>query len=174
MEVLQIPSELEQMVALYRKHKPKRVLEIGCWDGGTLRVWLTDAYPTVVVAVDPEHRNPEAYEGWRRPRTKLHIGNGFSQSADMVALIREYAPYDWVFVDGDHGYAAVRADVDLCLPLVQSGGVLLLHDITPSTVEETPGPLQVFQELQDQGYRTDEFTVAERFPWTAGIGVVYL
>ena len=49
-EVLQVESELAQMVALYRERKPARVLEIGSWDGGTMRVWLTEAAPYAKIA----------------------------------------------------------------------------------------------------------------------------
>jgi spermidine synthase len=68
MEVLQIPSELEQALALHAKVKPRRVLEIGCWDGGTLREWLTaKPAPELVVAVSLEHRQPERYDSEPQP-----------------------------------------------------------------------------------------------------------
>jgi predicted O-methyltransferase YrrM len=175
MEVLQIPSELEQMVALYREKKPKRVLEIGCWDGGTLREWLTHAAPHAVVhAIDPEHRNEDAYDDWVKPDTVLTLGYGLSQSPEMIDAIRKCAPYDWAFIDGDHGYGCVRSDVDVCLPCMAPGGVMLLHDVTPAAGETVTGPGQVLAELQAQGYETEVFDVPDRYPWSAGIGVVYV
>lgn len=171
--MLQIQSELDRAVALYKRQKPARVLEIGCWDGGTLREWLTQGEPDLVVAVDPDHRNQAAYEDWIGTAT-LVIGHGLSQSDEMKTLIRTHAPYDWVFVDGDHGYDNVRRDVDLCLPLVDPGGVLLLHDITPPAGWNTYGPREVLDELVAAGHRTEVFDVPERYDWSAGIGVVYL
>src|SRR5690242_21400839 len=48
----------EPVEKLYRETAPTAVLEIGCWDGGTLQVWLAGCGPYArVVAVDPEHRN---------------------------------------------------------------------------------------------------------------------
>lgn len=168
-------SELDRMRALYRQRQPRRVLEIGTWDGGTLREWLTYAPPRChIVAIDPDHRNAEAYQQWQRPGTTLCTGSGYSQAPDMVTLMQEHAPYDWAFIDGDHGYVAVRTDVDNVLPLVRKRGVLLLHDITPPQGWGSYGPLDVFNELRNAGYRTDEYTVPERYPWSAGIGVVYL
>jgi len=35
---------------------------------------------------------------------------------------------DFVFIDGDHSYEAVRGDLARFAPLVRSGGTLLLHD----------------------------------------------
>lgn len=51
MEVLQIQSELAQVLELYRDRRPKRVLEIGTWQGGTLREWMSGD-PDLVVSVD--------------------------------------------------------------------------------------------------------------------------
>ena len=36
---------------------------------------------------------------------------------------------DLLFIDGDHNYAAVKADLDLWLPSLKPGGILAMHDI---------------------------------------------
>jgi predicted O-methyltransferase YrrM len=172
MQVLQIPSELDRMMTLARDRKPRRILEIGCWDGGTLREWLS-LQPAVVVAVDPAHRNAGSYAEWTDSGTELVLGFGLSQSAEMVGLMGEHAPYDWAFIDGDHGYPAVRADVANVLPLMADGGAVLLHDITPEDGEDSTGPGEVFAELAASGYTTGEI-VSDPFTSSAGIGIVYL
>ncbi len=175
MEVLQIQSELDRMLELRDLLQPRRMLEIGCWDGGTLREWLTaNPRPQKVVAVSLEHRQPDAYLGWTQRGTDLIVGTGDSKSPEMVELIQLHAPYDWAFIDGDHGEAAVRHDVAVVMPLIVKGGVLLLHDITPPEGHATYGPRIVLEELQAAGHRTEVFDVEERYPWSAGIGVVYV
>ncbi len=174
MEVLQVPSELDRACALYRERKPKRVLEIGCWDGGTLREWLTATPPPkLVVAVSLEHRQPEAYPAWTRKGTELVVGTGDSTNEDMITLIQQHAPYDWAFIDGEHHYDYVHHDVDVVLPLMRKGGVLLLHDVTPDKFGEVTGPLRVLEELRAAGY-TCEVYDTEPLAWSAGIGVVYV
>ncbi len=175
MEVLQIQSELDRMLELRDLLRPRRILEIGCWDGGTLREWLAaNPRPQKVVAISLEHRQPGAYPGWTQKGTKLVVGTGDSKSHEMVELIRLHSPYDWAFIDGDHGEDAIRHDVAVVMPLLVKGGVMLLHDITPGSEPGTDGPLKVFKELQADGHRTEVFDVEERYPWSAGIGVVYL
>jgi predicted O-methyltransferase YrrM len=175
MEVLQIPEELQQMVALYRKAKPKRVLEIGCWDGGTLQVWLEKGNPTDVVAVDLEHRNADAYEEWRKPGTKLHLFTAASQDPVAIKAIQSFAPYDWVFIDGDHGESAVRQDVRTCQPLVRKGGLLVFHDISQAAGEEITGPRVLLEELRAAGFQIQEFIEQPgRWRWAHGIGVVQM
>lgn len=175
MDVLQIPSELERAVALYAKIKPKRVLEIGCWDGGTLKEWLVaKPAPRLVVAVSLEHRQPDMYQEWKQPGTELVVGTGDSLSPEMVALMQKHAPYDWAFIDGEHSYPYVSHDAAVVLPLMRPGGAMLLHDVTPGAEEVSYGPRHVFNELVDAGYRTEVFDVPERYRWSAGIGVVYI
>ncbi len=126
----QNPAELDQVRDLYNERKPRAVLEIGVWHGGTLKVWLTNGAPELVVAVDPVHLNPHEYESWRFPDTQLVVVHGAAWDEDATALIRAHAPYDWAFIDGDHIEAAVIHDVALVEPLMRAGGLMLLHDIT--------------------------------------------
>jgi hypothetical protein len=49
---------------------------------------------------------------------------------------------DIVFLDGDHRYEAITADIRAWLPKVKKGGVLCGHDFTPGW----PGVIQAVQE----------------------------
>ncbi len=175
MEVLQVQSELDQMVELYAKVKPKRVLEIGCWDGGTLKEWMTAHTPDVLVAVDFDHRNRDQYPEWLHPDTNFHCYAGDSQSDPVIESMRSHAPYDWVFIDGDHGDAAVAADVQTCLPLVRKGGLLLMHDVRAgSDYGDDYGPRKVLRNLANQGFLTWEWVDPAPSLSAHGIGVVQL
>lgn len=174
METLQVPSELADMVALYRERKPRRVLEIGCWDGGTLKVWLEDGAPELVAAVDLEHRNAEAYEPWRKPATRLELFTGNSQGTDAAAFVATHAPYDWAFIDGDHSATGVRSDWDMCRPHVRPGGLVLLHDITPPDFMADYPPGLLLNELESSGLKVWRYQDLTPAPWARGIGVVQL
>src|SRR3954471_3636820 len=86
-EVLQVETEFAQLRALYEKTSPAGVLEIGTYQGGTLREWLTHGDPLGVVAVDIDHVNPGLYEGWRQPHTFLQVVTGDSRSPEVKAQI---------------------------------------------------------------------------------------
>ena len=152
----QVPAELDRLRALYKQERPSRVLEIGCWYGGTLREWLTQGNPDVVVAIDPTHMNTGQYEGWRRKGTELHVGHGESQSAEMLALIRAHGPYDWIFIDGDHSVDAVGNDVTLALGVARAGALILLHDITTDGIYPPTAPRDEFDSFIASGYETWE------------------
>lgn len=175
LELLQVRSEFDPVVDIYRDMSPERVLEIGCWDGLSLRTWLTEANPKVVVAVDLEHRNRGDYAKWIQSGTSLHPYTGSSLEQEQIDAMRSHAPYDWAFVDGDHSPEGVRSDVDVCLPLIRSGGLLLLHDITPPAGYDYYPPGVLLDELErQQGYRVERFEDPKPEPWSHGIGVVYL
>ena len=150
------------------------MLEIGCWDGGTLREWLTQHTPDLVVAVDLDHVNREAYGGWKHSDTELVLYTGQSQDGPQVEAMQRHAPYDWVFIDGDHGDWGVTTDVKTCLPLVAPGGLMLLHDIEAGT--DFTGTYPPRKELHRLALEHDtwEYTDPTRMPWAHGIGVIQL
>jgi predicted O-methyltransferase YrrM len=175
MQILQVESELDRMRALYVERKPKRVLEIGVWHGGTLREWLLNAVVGAkVVAVDLHHPNSQIYDRWRKAATDLVTVYGNSQKLSVIESVREHGPYDWVFIDGDHSAEGVRKDVFNYLPTVARGGVLLLHDIkAPDDQVEFYPPGVEFGRLAGI-YETDRFISNEPSDVSHGIGVVYL
>ena len=175
----QVPAELVRAVRLYRKRKPRRVLEIGVWYGGTLHEWLRYAVPhATVVAVDIDHRDPDSYAEWRKATTNLIVLTGRSQ--DLIEEMREHGPYDWIFIDGDHGAAAVYADLNAALTMAARGSVILLHDID-SGGSDTTGPRNAFDTVSRSEFvtRTQEFIAdpaGTGYPIGSahGIGVLYL
>ncbi len=174
MEVLQVLSELEPITALYKLTEPKRVLEIGCWDGGTMQVWLENAtLGCSVFAVDLEHRNSDAYKDWQKPGTELSIYTGSSLEPDGWEFISANGPYDWVFIDGDHSAAGVRSDWHICAKNAAPGAVILLHDIKAPEPERNYPPGDLLNQLSLL-HRVERFVDPEPMPWAHGIGVVQL
>ncbi len=173
----QVPAELDKACTLYREKKPRRVLEIGTWYGGTLRKWLQHAQPNAtVVCVDINHMNPDLYEEWRQHDTKLFVLTGSSQEPTVQSQILEHGPYDWFFIDGEHIEHFVDNDVRLARSVAAPGAVLLLHDID-SGGSDTTGPRAVFAHLQLEGlYCSEIIERPDGYPAGAahGIGVVQL
>lgn len=175
-EVLQVPSELEQMTQLYRERKPQSILEIGSWQGGTLRVWL-DSAPQRVVAVDLNHQSAEQYPDWRRDPTELEVIEGDSQDRAIKLLILRLSPFDWIFVDGDHRPGEALSDVTLGIEAAASGALLLIHDIVTcwdvALGGWTEGPRLAFEQARE-GRESWEYVDPEPMRWGHGIGVVQL
>ena len=172
-ELLQVASEIEPVIDLYRQLAPRRVLEIGCWDGGSIQLWLENSSVELLAAVDLNHWNRDAYQAWSAA-TEIVLHTGSSLEQDAKDFIAAHAPYDWVMIDGDHSDEAVRSDYAACAPHVRKGGVVLLHDITPASGSWSTPPRDLLNELSAEGLRTERFEEINDDPWTHGLGVVYL
>ena len=174
-ECPQNPDELAWM--LERIRGKRSLLEVGSSFGGTLKrmasVLLKGAR---IVSVDlacdttPPFFNPLASLkdncrkiGLMGGNVELLVGN--SHDPDVVEVVRQYAPYDFGFIDGDHSYEGVKQDWENYGQMCKMVG---FHDVS-GPVE---GCTRFWKELKAQGiYRTEEITGSEVRKF--GIGIVH-
>ncbi len=82
-------------------------------------------------------------KSFRRGRQRIELVDGAdSQSPETLAHVGAMLggrPVDFLFLDGDHRYEAVRRDFELYAPLVRPGGLVAFHDVSPSTTADTVG-----------------------------------
>ena len=62
-----------------------------------------------------------------------HLATGRVQvlpvkSLVAIKVLRHLAPFDLVFLDGDHAYASIVPEIQQFRPLVRAGGILAGHD----------------------------------------------
>jgi SAM-dependent methyltransferase len=105
-----------------QSRKRIRLYVVDLWDGW---FWNDDS-PDI-----PMHAGPEVF--WHFMRNMRCQGLDevicpLKMSSDRAALLFEEGSLDFVFVDGDHGYAAVQRDLTAWFPRVKPGGVLAGHD----------------------------------------------
>lgn len=68
------------------------------------------------------------------------------ESLEASAVGRS-APYDVIFIDGDHSYAGVKRDFEACRTLLSPGGLLLFHDVWWNVIPPpVDGPLRLLCE----------------------------
>lgn len=133
--ITQVPSEIEALIERLRVLKPRTIVEIGTHKGGNSFLFchaVTTA--TRVVGVDLCVQNAEKLIHFARDGQRYFALHGDSQTALMKRRVQDCLggqPIDFLFIDGDHRYAGVKADFELYAPLVRSGGVIALHDIVP-------------------------------------------
>lgn len=80
---------------------------------------------------------------------------------DFIQKLGDYAPFDWIYLDGDHTYKHVRAELDLYWDLVRPGGILCGHDYVV-TGEHPSQPGFVYGVKQ----AVDEFTTENNLPFS--------
>jgi predicted O-methyltransferase YrrM len=115
----------------------KRLAEIGVWEGGTTRRLREAMAPGgTLIAIDPypPGRSGISYQKLIAASEVAAVRNGTvvwlrQTGADAArAPCVLAAPFDFVFVDGNHTYEGLRQDWEGWSPLIQPGGIIALHD----------------------------------------------
>ena len=121
---LRIPDLIE----VYQDVRPRRMLEIGCHRGVSTEFWLLHC--EFVAAVDP----------WPEPEVRRAFLNRCGHYPHLLRLegyspeiLRNRTSYpfqelDMIYVDGDHSFDAVKADIKATLPLLRPYGTMAGHD----------------------------------------------
>lgn len=156
--------EMWQMLEHVAMLEPKVIVEIGC-DGGGFLYTLKKAFPKAdIVGIEIKERK-ELYP--------YHVIYGDSQSPDTVSrLVSHIRPssIDFLFIDGDHHYEAVKTEYQLYAPLVRRGGIIGFHDTNSRGIEGVEvdrfmRELDHLQSYQTMDFRTDRFSPGTRIVW---------
>lgn len=185
--ITQLPEEIRRLWVLVQALRPKRTLEIGLDEGGTLFLWTRAAEPDAqLIAVDtrPPGRlgRLSPFQLVRRAfacemqRVHLLLGRDSHapETRNLVLSLLAGEHLDFLFIDGDHSYEGVKTDFELYSPLVRRGGLIAFHDVWPAHLKTgAPGPndgvVQFWRELE-AAHETELIT--SRAPDGFGIGVV--
>ncbi len=116
--------------------RPRRVLEIGIWDGGSTALWYETLQPERIVAIDSMDREDSAYfrQYLAANRLEDRIRTRWRTSqADRAALLEIVerdlgGGVDLVIDDGSHLYAPTRASFETLFPLLPPGGLYIIED----------------------------------------------
>ena len=181
----QVRSEILQLAGLIQKHQPRIVVEIGTANGGTLFLWCQLAHPEAVIAsIDL----PGGIHGGGYPLWRAFLYKRFAGKNQRICLFRADSKnpktvqklqsmlggrkIDFLFVDGDHTCAGVKADFQNYSPLMSPNGIIAFHDVC-SHQKVLDCQVDVFwREIRDK-HRHAEFIEDTNQGW-AGIGVLFL
>ena len=143
-ESVQIPAEICALFDLLIQRGVRRACEIGSFLGGTLcmmtRVLPDDAelysldFPDVEEGPRPLASRKPFHEGFARAQQTVQVIHGDSHAPNTVSVLARMLdgrPLDFLFIDGDHSLAGVRADFELYSTFVRPGGLIAFHDIIP-------------------------------------------
>lgn len=174
-------DEIAALFNVIQRIRPRTVIEIGTGWGGTLFLFAAVASPdAILVSIDlPSSLFGRGYPGWKeslyksfaRDRQMIELVRGNSHQASSVEAVERILknrPVDVLFIDGDHTYEGVKMDFELYSPMVRKGGLIALHDITPSLHNIEIEVPQFWRELRD-AYENSEITFQQD---EAGIGIL--
>lgn len=107
--------------------RPKSYLEVGVYKGETFR--KVSAWATHSVGVDI---NPEVVKSIGRIRNSTFCTGSLEK---VLPQLREFEPFDLVFIDADHSKESVLLDFRYARDLLSTKGLVLLHDTWPKSLE---------------------------------------
>lgn len=143
----------EELDWLYKQaHRMDTVIEIGCWKGRSTHALLRGC-PGTVYAVDhflgtPNERSNVHKEATERDIFPEFVANTFG-IGNLVILKMESSEaakaigrdVDMVFIDGDHSYEGLKADIEAWRPLCRK--LLCGHDISYQSVRTVLEDLKI-------------------------------
>ncbi|MDP9120941.1 MAG: glycoside hydrolase family 99-like domain-containing protein [Acidobacteriota bacterium] len=116
--------------------RPRRMLEIGIWDGGSTAFWFEHLRPERLVAIDLRDREDSPY--FRRYVTAQGLEDRVltrwrTDQADRAALLEIVerdlgGELDLVIDDGSHLDVPTRASFETLFPLLPPGGLYIIED----------------------------------------------
>ena len=122
--------------------RSKLIAEVGCYKGRSGRAW-GDNTQGIVFCIDiwrdggelEFDRNLADLSGIVKVKMDSRRAAGALAKAGLI--------FDMIFLDADHDYDNIRADILAWRPLLRDGGILAGHDYQPAF----PGVIQAVQEL---------------------------
>jgi len=129
---LQVPSELNRFAQIVASIRPKRVLEVGTFQGGTLCILARLSAPcATIISVDlpggkfgggQSKVRSLPYHTFGKMFQSMYLIRGDSHSEEVAARVRHITQFlDVLFLDGDHTYDGVKHDFLSYSPLVRPG-----------------------------------------------------
>ena len=120
-------NERYAFIKLLEKIKPKTAIEIGCFKGGSLEV--LSKYCDKVYSIDIDPKVKETLDG-KFINTEIHIGKSSELIPRILDVIdKNNEVLEFVLIDGEHTYKAVKNDISHFLKLKPKSNVFIIfHD----------------------------------------------
>jgi hypothetical protein len=127
----------------------QRILEIGCYHGGSTQIWLEHFLSDdgFIVCIDPFNVSDEDPFGdsdlgsdpnaetifWntvrsiQKPNQTIELRRGRSYH-ELASLVHDKQQFDLIYIDGNHTSASVISDACMSYGLLFRGGIMLFDD----------------------------------------------
>src|SRR4051812_4333214 len=119
------------------REAPLRLLEIGLYNGGSLRMWREYLRNATLHGIDVDRRTL-AYE-LEIPGTKVRLGDQADARALRAFVDEVGGSYDVILDDGGHTMEQQIVSFEVLFPHVVSGGVYIIEDLGTSYFVEYGG-----------------------------------
>ncbi|MDE6372289.1 MAG: class I SAM-dependent methyltransferase, partial [Clostridia bacterium] len=126
--VMILSDECEKVLKdIFQRYRPQRVLEIGAAIGYSSSVMALSSDCTIDTIEKDEERIAQAKELWRRLGVDDKIKVYHGDSDKILQEVITGKTYDFVFIDA--AKSAYKRQLELLLPHIPKGGIVLCDDV---------------------------------------------
>ena len=140
-------EEYRRFFASHREFVPRRIFELGIWDGGSTVFWYETLRPAKLIAVDIADRdNDPLFDAYVASRGAVdNIETYWRTDQRDARRLRELAarlagPIDLVIDDASHQYTPTRSSFEALFPMLRPGGMYVIEDWPWGHLEEYRRP----------------------------------
>lgn len=178
-KIQQIKEEWEWLIneTVNKWDKPKNILEIGCYDGGSS--YYLSHFAKDMVTMD--WHDPARFDITKlvkantgREFNYAYIGGDSLKPNNIKSALKAFPDqFSFAFIDGDHSYEGVKADFENFVPYLPEGTPVVFHDVVISNFHHDHGCYvgEFWRDLKLKYPNTKEFKTN---PDWAGIGILIL
>ena len=171
---LQIPEELSNLIFFLNNFQKKNIvfknfLEIGFASGRTNTIFNRFFKFKQIVAIDNFARDintNDLFANMQRKNLTLLCGN--SNSKEIKKNLQKYSPFDLILIDASHEYKDVMNDISNSINLINSKGVIIMHDIYNN---EYPGVEKAWKYLKKSKKFSFKEIVYKKYYFNCGFGI---
>lgn len=129
-------DQYEKFWTLKKDFRPRNLLELGLWDGGSMAFWFECFHPEKHVGVDITQREDSSYfkryitsKGLEK-HIKTYWGTDQNDSEKLREIVKNEfcAPLDLVIDDASHLYKPTQNSFETLFPLLRPGGLYIIED----------------------------------------------
>lgn len=119
--------ELYQNLLIGKKYTAKNVLEIGIYDGGSIKLWY-DFFPNATIyGLDTVVNNWDEINN--KDRIKLITFDAYNKNFVFDNFLNENIKFDFMLDDGPHTLESMQQFIQLYAQLMTDDGILIIEDV---------------------------------------------
>jgi cephalosporin hydroxylase len=117
-----------------RQFRPKNILELGIYEGGSIVMWYEQFKPDLFVAIDfSKQSDSDYFNRWkvsRNARVKTYWDTNQTDTVKLGKIVEEDfgGKIDLIIDDASHLYQETKTSFEFLFPLLQPGGLYIIED----------------------------------------------